>query len=207
MAVKSERKKLVTPIGRLNFVHVFEKATPMESDGEPQYETTIVFDKEYLKKNPEELRRFNAIKAELDASCVTMFKKPLKEVKVKIPRFWDPIRQGDEKEHLNGFGAGTVFFKCKSKRRPPVVGPDRETPIDDPEAVYSGCYARLNVTPFAYGEPPNPKQKGGKGCSISLNSVMFIRDGERLDGTSNAAEDFGEIDPEAGGTDDNDDLM
>lgn len=207
---KTERKKLLTPIGRFNFVAVFNKAKAWEdSQSEPGYEVTIVFDVAYLKANPDELARFNAIKASLDADCVAMYKKPVKDCAAAIPRFWNPLQLGEVKEHLEGFGAGKIFFKAKSKRRPGVVGPDRVTPIDDPEAVYSGCWGRLNVTTFAYGMPAKANQKGGKGCSILLNSVMFVRDGERLDGgTSNPAEDFGEAPTvDAPAADSADDLM
>lgn len=201
MAEKKIRKKFLTPIGVFNFPSVFHKAKAMEEGGKDAYEITIVFDKEYLKKNPEELARFNAIKAELDRVCVEMYKKPVKEVTAKIPRFWNPIRQGEEKEHLEGFGAGKVFFKCKTQRRPGVVGPDAKTPIDDEDAIYSGAYGRLSVTPFAYGEG-GKNTKGGKGVSIMLNSVMFVKDGDRLDGGSNPSEDFGEVAIEDDGDDD-----
>ena len=188
MTNKSERKKFLTPPGVINFPAIFTKAKPMAgSTSEPQYEATIVFDAAFLKANPQELARFNAIKAELERCCVEKFKKPIKEAATKIGRFWNPIRSGEEKDHLQGYGAGKIFFKCKSKRRPGVVGPDARTPIDDPEALYSGCVVRLSVTPFAYDN------QGGKGLSLALNSVMFVADGERLDGVSNPQDDFGEM--------------
>ena len=204
---KTERKKLMTPVGRLNFVAVFNKAKAWDDGGEPQYEVTIVFDAAYLKSHPDELARYEAIRASLESDCRDMYKKSVKDCVAAIPRFWNPIQDGAVKEHLDGFGAGKVFFKAKSKRRPGVVGPDKVTPIDDPEAVYSGCYGRLSVTTFAYGLPAKSSQKGGKGLSILLNSVMFVRDGERLDGgSSNPAEDFGEA-PAGEGDDSADSLL
>lgn len=207
-AAKKTREKFLTPIGRFNFPNVFHKAKAMDADGKDAYDCQIVFDKEYLKKHPEEMARFKKIQAGLDAACVAMFKKPVKETQAKIPRFWNPVRQGEEKEHLEGYGAGTIFFKAKTYKKPGVVGPDAKTPIDDEEAIYSGCYGRLSVTPFAYGEG-GKNTRGGKGVSLMLNSVMFVKDGERLDGGSNPEEDFGEValdDPDTGGGDDDDDL-
>lgn len=193
MAEKKQRKKFLTPPGRLTFPAIFEKERPMENaTTPPQYAATIVFNKDELKRNPTELARFNAIKKEIDACFLEKFKKPYAEAKLRIPTLHNPLRDGLEKEHLEGYGAGTIFFKAKSKRRPGVVGPDTKTIIDDPEGVYSGCYVRLSVTPYAYDKG------GGKGVALALNSVMFVKDGERLDGVSNPTEDFDEIAPEEG---------
>lgn len=184
---KRERKKFITPVGRLTFPSLFSKAKPMEgATTEPQYEATIVFDTEAIKRDPAERARFDALRKEMEACCLDKFKKPIKEAKAKIDKFHDPLRDGEQKEHLEGFGAGHLFMKAKSKRRPGVITAAKVA-IDDPEAIYSGCYVRFNVTPFAYDKG------GGKGISVALNSVMFVRDGDRLDGVSNPEEDFGEM--------------
>lgn len=202
---KQERIKLVTPLGRLTFPSIFNRAKSMPNDPpdkETKYEATIVFDAKYLKSNPEELKRFNAIKKACEDACISLFKKSIKDCKVRIDKFNDPIRDGIQKEHLAGYGEGTLFLKATSKRRPGVMQKinGQSELITDPEAVYSGCYVRLNVTPFAYDNV-------GKGVAFALNSVMFVRDGERLDGTSDPEEDFGEIDGETVEAGDNDDLI
>lgn len=190
---REERKKLITPAGRLTFPSVFTKATPMEDDAsEPKYEATIVWNVDDIRKNKDELARYNAIKVEMERVCMSDFKKSMKDCKVKIAHFHDPIRDGVQKEHLEGYGAGTLFAKAKSKKRPGVIT-TAGVKINDPEALYSGCYVRLNITPFAYGANDSKKTRGGKGVSFALNSVLFVKDGDRLDGTSNAAEDFGEM--------------
>lgn len=201
---KAKRPKLLTPVGRLCFPAIFEKEKPMAgATTAPKYAATIVFDKQYLKSHPDEMARYNAIKALANTVCLEKFKKPLDEAIKLIPRFWNPFRQGSEKEHLDGYGEGTIFFKASSNnRRPGAVGPDTKTPIDDPEALYAGCYVRLNVGAYAFDNKM-------KGVGIGLNSVMFVRDGERLDGGSgDASADFGEVamDEPAGG-DDNDDFL
>ena len=204
---KKERVKLITPLGRLTFPSIFNRAKPMQNepqDKETKFEATIVFDVKYLKANPEELKRFNEIKKHAEGACVGLFKKSIKDCKIRIDKFNDPIRDGIQKEHLAGYGEGTIFMKATSKRRPGVMQKvnGQSELILDPEAVYSGCYVRLNVTPYAYDNV-------GKGVAFALNSVMFVRDGERLDGTSNPEEDFGEIDGETVevGSGDNDDLI
>lgn len=185
---KKQRVKLLTPVGRLCFPAIFEKEKPMkDATTPPKYAATIVFDKEYLRTHKDEAARYQAIKALCNTACIEKFKKPLDEVTKTIPRFWNPFRDGAEKEHLDGFGAGTIFFKASSNnRRPGAVGPDTKTPIDDKEALYPGCYVRLSIGAYAFDNKM-------KGVAIGLNSVMFVRDGERLDGGSDASEDFGEF--------------
>lgn len=198
MSEKKERVRLVSPVGRLCFPAIFHKAKPMpgeDANKETQYEVTIVFDKEYLKKHPDELKRFNAIQAEINRVCVEKFKKPIKDI--VWPKFNKPMRDGMEKEHLDGFGAGTLFIKCKTKRRPGVIDPSKNAIEESDDRIYAGCYIRVNMTPFAYDG-----KNGGKGVSAALNSVMFVRDGERLDGGSNPEEDFGEMEAVAAGDDD-----
>lgn len=198
---KKSRPKLLTPVGRLSFPAIFEKEKPMPgATSAPKYAATIIFDRQYLKSHPDEAARWNAIKALANSVCLEKFKKPLDEAIIKIPRFWNPFRDGAEKEHLDGFGAGTLFIKASSNnRRPGAVGPDTKTPIDDPEALYAGCYVRLNVGAYAFDNKM-------KGVGIGLNSIMFVRDGDRLDGSSSdASDDFGEVAAEGTGEDSDDD--
>lgn len=200
MSKKEKRPSLKTPIGRLCFPAIFEKEKQMEgATTPPKYAATIVFDKEYLKANREEMARFNAIRQAADAVCVEKFKKNLKDATAAIARFWTPFRDGAEKEHLDGYGAGTIFFKASSRNRPGAVGSDARTPIDDPEALYAGCYVRFSVSPYAFDNKM-------KGIGIGLNNVMFVKDGERLAGGVDASEDFGEFEM-AGASDSSDDFL
>lgn len=191
MATEKGGKPKKTPVGRFSFISIFSKNTrrmegQSEEDFTPQYEVTVIFDKEYIRKNPAELAKWNELKADADAACMEKFKKNLKDAKAKIANFHDPFRDGAEKEHLDGFGEGTVFIKFKSFRKPGVVGPDLQ-PIDDADMVYPGCYGRVSYRAAAF-----EYKKMKKGVKFYLNNVMFVRDGERLDGGSSAEEDFGE---------------
>lgn len=181
-----ERKILLTPVARLCFPNVFEKERQMDnSSGEPGYTATLVFDKEFLKKNPEELARFRAMTAAAEEACVEKFKKPL-EAASKLANFHKPFRDGIEKEHLDGFGPGTIFTKLKTKRRPGVVAADGRTPLTTSDELYPGCYVRCSVSVWAYDNK-------AKGVKFTLNNVMFVRDGDRLDGGTKAEADFGEV--------------
>ncbi len=190
MSKKEKRPSLKTPVGRLCFPAIFAKEQAMEgATTPPKYAATIVFDKAYLKSHPDEMARYNAIREAADRVCREKFKKPVKEAAEGISRFWNPFRDGKEKAHLDGYGDGTLFFKASSRNRPGAVGSDAKTPIDDPEALYAGCYVRLSVSPYGFDNKM-------KGIGIGLNNVMFIRDGERLAGGVEASEDFGEFESE-----------
>ena len=59
--------------------------------------------------------------------------------------------------------------------------------ILDQSEVYSGCYARANISFYAYNT------NGNKGIACGLNAIQKIRDGEPLGGTRVSVEDaFGD---------------
>ena len=64
--------------------------------------------------------------------------------------------------------------KANSDAKPLIVDEYRNESVDKSE-VYSGCYARICLGPYALDG------KFGKGISFSLIGVMKTRDGERLD--------------------------
>lgn len=192
MAESKKRRKIVTPIFRANFVNIFHTESQMEdAKGKPKYAVTMVFDPKTFSK--EDKVRWADMHKLADEASVEKFKRPI----AKLPsNFKKPIRDGGEKEHLNGFGEGTFFAKASSLARPGIVAADRSTPIEDEEAIYSGCFMRATIMAYAYDNV-------GKGVSFGLQNLMFVRDGDRLDGRSDASEDFGEIDV---AVDDNEDL-
>lgn len=188
---------LITPPFIASFVNVFNMEKPMPlADGTvpspSKYSLTAIFDPS--KFDSADRARMKAIEAALDEASMEKFKKPVAKLPPTAKR---ALRDGEEKEHLNGYGAGKVFCRMSTKNRPSVVGEDRVTPIDDPEAIYSGCVCRASVSVYAY------KKGGGVGVSIGLRNVMFIKDGPRLDSRTNAEDDFGEMGNE---TQEDDDL-
>ena len=57
----------------------------------------------------------------------------------------------------------------------------------DQDEFYSGCICRVSITFFGFDID------GNKGVGASLNNIMKVRDGERLDGATNAEDDFAEF--------------
>lgn len=75
-----------------------------------------------------------------------------------------------------------MFFNASSTTPPGIVDAQRNA-ILDKSAVYSGCYARINVDVFPYDS------NGNKGIGIGLNHIQFIADGDPLGGAKGKAED------------------
>nr|MBP8137001.1 DUF2815 family protein [Candidatus Eisenbacteria bacterium] len=64
--------------------------------------------------------------------------------------------------------------------QPPVV--DRAClPVTDPAKVYAGLWVKCALAAWAYDNA------SGKGVSFDLRAVQLVRDDERLDGRSKAA--------------------
>lgn len=99
-----------------------------------------------------------------------------------------PVYDGDG-VRLNGekFGAecaGCWVFTASCAQLPQVVDLGCN-PIINPTEVYSGCYARVNVSFFPY----NSSGKRGVGCG--LNCLQKLEDGEPLGNKVSVEEAFG----------------
>lgn len=89
---------------------------------------------------------------------------------------------------------GHFLLNARSKKKVGLVDSDRQ-PILDVGDVYSGCWAYVSVTSFAYDNE-------SKGVSFFLNNIMKARDGEPFgSGASSPDEDFAEIEVEEGDDD------
>lgn len=107
----------------------------------------------------------------------------------KIPRNLKIAFQDGDDSDLDKYpeNEGHYLLNARSKKKVGLVDIDRQ-PILDPEEIYSGCWAYVNVTSFAYDNE-------SKGVSFFLNNIMKARDDERFGGGgATAEEDFAEVD-------------
>lgn len=105
---------------------------------------------------------------------------------------WDTIHDGDESDYAEDAGCWTIGVS--SYRRPGIV--DRNVqPILDADEVYSGCYVRVSLSCYPYNS------NGNQGVTFGLGNVQKLADGEPLDGSSRAEDDFDALD------DDEDDVL
>lgn len=173
-----------TPVGRLSYPALFAPRTAAFADGGggPKYSAALIL-------NPDDCAR-------LREAIMTVAREKWGDRAMeglRTGRLKSPLRDGalrDDPAYV-----GKLFINASSKNRPSVV--DRHgNPVTDPELIYPGMYARLNVGVFAYEHPAN------KGVSLGLNHVQVTEGGERLDSRRSAADAFadGEALPSFGGT-------
>lgn len=174
--------KVVTGKIRLSYANLF---TPRAGDqgGDAKYSACILIPKTDKVTLGKIAAALEAVK--VDPKSIAKWKgKYNKEMKL-------PLRDGDDKadqeagQHMEY--AGNYFFNASNKRKPGLLGMDRQAIIDSDE-LYSGAYAYVSVDFFAYNS------NGNKGIGASLNNVLKAGDGERLGGGgAPAEEDFAEL--------------
>lgn len=106
----------------------------------------------------------------------------------KIPRNLKIAFQDGDDTDLEKYpeNEGHFLLNARSKKKVGLVDIDRQ-PILDADEIYSGCWAYVSVTSFAYDNE-------SKGVSFFLNNIMKARDDERFGGgASSPDEDFAEV--------------
>ena len=101
-----------------------------------------------------------------------------------------PLRDGDAKGERYPEFRGHFYFNAKSKFKPGIVDVNGNE-ILDPEELYSGCVVRVSINLYPYAAV------GNRGVGVGLNNLMKVRDGKRLTGRGNPADDFTQDDDEA----------
>lgn len=156
---------------RLSYTHLLSKYVP-EGGGDGKYMTNVLIPKDEKKT--------------LDAlsSAIAEAKKQgiVGKWGGKEPKKLDlPLHDGDEKD--DEVYAGHMYVNAKCNTRPGVVDKNME-PITDEDEVYSGMWAYVSVTLYAYDV------NGNKGIACGLNNVKKFKDDDRLGGRSSASADF-----------------
>lgn len=173
----AERLKAVTPPFRVSFPAVFEASSYQGSD--PKYSVVMLFYPD--KFTDADKRAWKTMQAIADAASKDKFKKLVKD----LPgNFKKPLRDGDEKSHLDGYGKGMMFGTASSKQRPGLVDRNKQ-PILTEEEFYPGCWARATITAYSYDNV-------GKGIAFGLHNLQKLGDDENFTGRVAAEDDFGD---------------
>ncbi len=177
MATTNNKTKVITGINtRLSYFHGWEPASI--NGGAERYSTAVLIPKD-------DKVTIDAINAAVDAAIeegIAKFggKKPNKAA-IKLP-----LRDGDVEREDEAY-KGHYFVNANSNTPPQIV--DRAVkPILDRSEVYSGCYARVSLSFYAFNS------NGNKGVACGLGNIQKVRDGEPLGGRTNAADDFATLD-------------
>ena len=141
--------------------------------------------------------RTSALIPKTDKALIAQIEEAIEEAKNygktakwggKIPRNLKIAFQDGDDTDLDKYpeNEGHFLLNCRSKKKVGLVDIDRQ-PILDASEVYSGCWAYISVTSFAYDNE-------SKGVSFFLNNIMKARDDESFgSGTSTPDEDFADV--------------
>lgn len=184
----AERITEKTPEFRGSYVDLAKPRAMKKADGtmgDPTYSIMVVL--------PKKAASTIAFMAKLTKLMGTVYQdyhgKPL----VKGKNY--PIKDGDLELNEDGEAThpGCWTFRAGSKFKPSVCDIHGDS-IDGEAELYSGAYYRVKVSAYAWKH-----ETGGRGISISLETAMKTKDGEKFGGGGqNAAADFAD-DIEKGG--------
>lgn len=165
--------KVITGVVRLSYANVWEPKSI--NGGDEKYSVSLVIPKSDKKT-------VNAINKAVDAAIeegIGKFggKKPNKAT-LKLP-----LRDGDTERPEDEVYRDCYFVNANSTTAPQIVD-KKVQPILERDEVYSGCYARVSITFYAFNS------NGNKGIACGLGNIQKVKDGERLGGHTNAEDDF-----------------
>ena len=174
--------RIVTGKVRLSYAHIWEPVSI--NGGDEKYSVSLIIPKS-------------------DKKTVSDIKKAIEDAKEdgktkfggKIPANLKlPLRDGDIERPDDEAYANSYFINANSKDKPQIVDRNVQAILDQSE-VYSGCYARVSISLYAFNS------NGSRGIACGLGNIQKIADGEPLGGRSRAEDDFSVFD------DDEDDFL
>ncbi len=169
------KTKVITGTVRLSYANVWEPKSI--NGGAEKYSVSLIIPKSDTKT-------IAAINAAVDAAIeegISKFggKKPNKAA-IKLP-----LRDGDVERDDEAY-QNCYFVNANSTTAPQLVD-QQVNPIFDRSEVYSGVYARVSLSFYAFNS------NGNKGVACGLGNIQKVKDGEPLGGRTNAADDFGTL--------------
>ena len=168
--------KVITGVCRLSYANIWQAKSI--NGGEPRYSSSILIPKSDTKTVAK-------VKAAMQAAYEEGESK-LKGTSRTVPLFASlktPLRDGDTERPDDEAYAGHWFLNANSNTAPGVVDANRE-PIIDTSEIYSGVYARVSLSFYAFNN------NGNRGIACGLQNIQKVRDGESLGSKARAEDDF-----------------
>lgn len=179
MANNSSKTRVTTGVEtRLSYFHGWEPVSI--NGGAEKYSVSVLIP----KSDKQTISEINAaIDAAIEEGLAKFGGKKPNKAAIKLP-----LRDGDIERDDEAY-KGHYFINANSTRAPQIV--DRSVkPILDRDEVYSGCYARVSLSFYAFNS------NGSKGIACGLGNIQKVKDGEPLGGMSSAKDDFETIEDE-----------
>lgn len=180
----ADSNTVVTPVVRLSFPNLFKPRAVVEG-GPPKYSATLLFDKK-AQQEPGFKKLKQAVEDAIEAKWGAERPKKLRL----------PFLTTEDFENIpDGYTDDMVIVRTSTTQQPGVVDRHREE-IINPNDIYAGCYVKAAVHAFAWEH-----KTGGKGVSIGLDLIQFVKDGEAFTKRVKAEDVFDDIE------DDEDDFL
>lgn len=164
--------KVLTGIVRLSYANVWEPKSI--NGGTEKYSVSLIIPKS-------DTTTVDAINAAIDAAI----KDGAHKFGGKIPNraaLKLPLRDGDAERDDDAY-KGCWFVNANSTTAPQIVD-QRVRPILERSEIYSGVYARVSISFYAFNS------NGNRGVACGLGNIQKVKDGEPLGGKTSAAEEF-----------------
>lgn len=175
---KQNGAKVVTGVVRLSYANVWQPKSI--NGGAEKYSCSIIIPKE-------EKATIDAINAAIDAAI----KEGAHKFGGKVPprgALKLPLRDGDTERDDEAY-RGAFFVNANSTTQPEVV--DKYVrPIIDHSEIYSGVYARVSLSFYAFNS------NGNRGVACGLGNIQKVCDGEPLGGRTSASDEFTTLEDE-----------
>jgi len=174
--IKQNKSKVVTGVVRLSYANIWE---PKSVNGGPEkYSCSLIIPKT-------DKDTVNAINAAIDCAIQEGAHKfggkvPLK-ASLKLP-----LRDGDVEREDEAY-KGCYFLNANSTTPPQIVD-KRVRPILDRSEIYSGVYAHVSISLYAFNS------NGNRGVACGLGNIQKVKDGEPLGSRTSAADEFVTVD-------------
>ena len=168
--------KIVTGVCRLSYANIWQAKSI--NGGSPKFSTSVLIPKSDTKTIAKVKAAIQAAYEEGEGKLKGNSKSVPSLVSLKTP-----LRDGDTERPDDEAYAGHWFLNANSNTAPGVVDASRE-PIYDTSEIYSGVYARVSLSFYAFNS------NGNRGIACGLQNIQKVRDGESLGGKAKAEDDF-----------------
>ena len=168
--------KVITGVCRLSYANIWQAKSI--NGGAPKYSASILIPKSDTKTLAKVKAAIQAAYEEGEGKLKGNGKTAPSLASLKTP-----LRDGDTERPDDDAYAGHWFINANSNTAPGVVDANRE-PIYDTSEIYSGVYARVSLSFYAFNS------NGNRGIACALQNIQKVRDGEALGGKSKAEDDF-----------------
>ena len=168
----NSKTKVVTGTVRLSYANVWEPKSI--NGGAEKYSVSLIIPKSDKKT----IAAINAaVDAAIDEGLAKFGGKKPNKAAIKLP-----LRDGDTERNDEAY-ADSYFVNANSQTPPQIVD-QNVNPIMDRSEIYSGVYARVSISFYAFNS------NGNKGVACGLGNIQKVRDGQPLGNRSSAEDDF-----------------